>query len=226
MVDVKQIKSLLKSDYKIKGKVHIDPQTGVVDVMGSVQVNRMMPEFSVQFGIIQGDFKCGSRGLHTLKGAPHTVMGDFECNHNQLTTLEHGPTRVDGNYFTPTQPLKSLLGAPRKVGGDFWCGWTQLTDLTGAPDHVDQDFICTVPGLISLRGAPGHVGGIFKCVYEPHLPLLRMLVSNNPQLEPNFREPEKTIEVILKKHAGEGKKGALTCAVELIKAGFKENARW
>jgi len=34
------------------------------------------------------------------------------------------------------------------------------------------------------------------------------------------------VAVILNKHVGGGKAGALKCALELIKAGYKENARW
>jgi len=36
----------------------------------------------------------------------------------------------------------------------------------------------------------------------------------------------KQVSTIMNNHAGQGKPGAIKAAVELIRAGYKENARW
>jgi hypothetical protein len=38
--------------------------------------------------------------------------------------------------------------------------------------------------------------------------------------------PVEPVNSIMNKYLGQGKPGAIKCAAELIKAGFKDNARW
>jgi hypothetical protein len=42
----------------------------------------------------------------------------------------------------------------------------------------------------------------------------------------NVMNAPTPIVEILNKYVGQGKSGAIKCAAELIKAGFKDNARW
>jgi hypothetical protein len=201
MVDVKHIQSRLKADFKIAGTHHIDPVTGVVDVTGDVTLTTKVGQLPVIFGEVHGHFFCSNNSLTSLQGAPPHVGGDFFCYNNSLTSLQ---------------------GAPPHVGGDFFCYNNSLTSLVGAPPHVGGGFFCYNNSLTSLVGAPHHVGGEFLLTYASDLPLLRLLTYADVLI---YKAPE-SVKEILKRYKGQGKPGAIKAAAELIKAGYKENARW
>jgi hypothetical protein len=129
---------------------------------------------------------------------------------------------VEGHFYCHNILLKSLVGAPVHVGGDVHCNWNSLINLTGAPSYVGGDFNCTENPLVSLVGAPDHVGGKFMCTYSPHLPLLRLL--NYARAKTNGAP--YYVKKIMAKYTGQGKRASLSCAAELIRAGYKDNARW
>lgn len=104
--------------------------------------------FTINFGVIKGDFDCSGFGLYSLKGAPQKVGGEFECSHNKLTSLE---------------------GAPQEVGESFNCYHNQLTSLEGAPQTIVKNFYCFINNLTSLKGAPQKVVGKFDCRCNPNL---------------------------------------------------------
>jgi hypothetical protein len=88
--------------------------------------------------------------------------------------------------------------------------------------------------LNSLEGYPlSHTPEMASMSYLSNLPMLRLLNSKQITLYPHAdrdtdEEQLKVDQVsdILNKYAGGGKPGAIKCAGELIKAGFKDNARW
>ena len=86
--------------------------------------------------------------------------------------------------------------------------------------------------LTSLEGLPETLKGVFFVSWNPKLPLLRSLVAKEIDLRgdlsfTNAKYGEMfQVRDILNKYAGEGKVGALKAAAELIRAGFKDNARW
>jgi hypothetical protein len=201
MVDVPAIKQILRDQFDIFGTVHVDPETGVVDVEGSVGTLRVMHKLPVQFGHVTARFGCSESRLETLVGAPHTVGKEFTCSKNRLTSLE---------------------GAPKSVGGGFWCAHNQLTNLAGAPDHVGGSLQCNSNPLKSLDGMPAILKGQIWLDYDVHLPLLRLLDTTAFVLS---YAPDP-VKAILNKYTGQGKPGALKAAGELIRAGYKENARW
>jgi hypothetical protein len=86
------------------------------------------------------------------------------------------------------------------------------------------------PLLTSLDGAPEHVGGMFGVPYKPDLPLLRTLVSREVYMawQPGREDASEEVAKILNdpRWVGQGKRKAMLCAAELIKAGFGGNARW
>ncbi len=120
---------------------------GVVSVNfdGSVYIysNINIEEFPVQFGIINGDFDCGSLGLKTLKGAPFEIKGGFDCRRNELKNLEHFPLKVGGEINLYYNELTSLVGCPEIVNGDFDISLNQLNHLDGFPKEVT--------GILSVR---------------------------------------------------------------------------
>jgi len=206
MVDVKQIEATLHKYFLVTGPITlINPQTGLIDVDGSVYLRKKVSRMPVQFGHVSGSFGCADGKLTTLLGAPHHVRGSFSCSRNQLTSLNH---------------------APEYVGRDFNCTHNKLTNLIGAPDQVGQDFQCHSNPLTSLDGAPVVIPGWFWVTYTATLPLLRTLVAQ--QRVELFGYPPLEVEAILNdpEFKGKGKPGAIKCAVALIKAGYKDNARW
>ena len=205
MVDIKQIEATLHKHFLVTGPItHIDPETGLIDVDGSVFLRRKMSKLPVQFGHVTGSFACDDSKLTTLLGAPHSVRGTFSCTGNLLTSLNH---------------------APEYVGRDFKCAHNKLTNLIGAPNEVGADFTCQLNPLTSLEGAPAVIPGWFWAPYTDTLPLLRTLVAQQhvelivspPEVQAILNDPE---------FKDKGKPGAIKCAVALIKAGYKENARW
>ena len=182
MVDLNKINKLLQKHFIIHGDVHVDPQTGVVDVQGSVTLNpkKIVSQLPVQFG---------------------RVSGHFHCHKNQLITLHGAPSHVTYNFSCAVNKLQSLDGAPIYVGGDFTCIMNPLKSLNRAPEHVGRTWFLD---------------------YDPDLPLLSTLNATEVLMWP---VPEAVIE-ILEKHKGTGKVGAIKAAAELIRAGYKDNARW
>jgi hypothetical protein len=120
--------------------------------------------------------------------------------------------------------LTSLEGAPKEIDAGFFAGDNMLENLAHAPHMVPGHFSIPNNPLTSLEGWPEK--GVYQCTlnYSKHLHLLRCLQTTDQIHVVNYPPPE--INQILNKYAGSGKKGALACAAELIKAGFKDNARW
>jgi len=200
MVNKTEVKALLKEHFEITGTVKITDK-GVVNVYGDVGLANQMSELPVSFGLVKGDFDCNFNALTSLVGSPNHVDGSFICDNNQLTSLQ---------------------GAPRYVLYDFDCRDNNLSTLEGAPDHVGGNFWCNTHKLVSLQGAPAHVGEEFWCTYNAHLPLLRLVIYNRVLIS-HAPDPVKKI---MDKYVGQGKVGALKAAAVLIRAGFKDNARW
>jgi hypothetical protein len=131
------------------------------------------------------------------------VGGAFIVNRMGLTSLEGGPQQVGAGYFAGDNNLENLMHAPELVPGHFSIPNNPLTSLAGWPDK-----------------------GVHQCTltYSEHLPLLRCLQTADQIHLFNFPPPE--INQILNKYKDSGKAGALKAAAELIRAGYKENARW
>lgn len=193
-----------KTHFLTKNSIHVDDD-GFIHASGSVGIRqefRPISQLPVKFGRVEGDFFCDECGLETLAGAPTWVGGAFWCQYNRLTSLQH---------------------APRHVGADFRVFYNKLTNLHHAPEHVGGEFECYGNDLTSLEGLPEQ--GVKKLVltYNTHLPLLRCLTAHDVYLG---HVAPKMVSKIIQRHVGTGKKGALQAAAELIKAGYKDNARW
>ena len=159
-MNVKQIQAHIMDHFYINGTYEIDPETGQVDVTGSVKVQSDLKQLPVQFGYVSGDFRCFDRPLLTLKGAPHTVVGNFICEHNKLTNLAGAPRRVMGNFNCAMNKLVSLQGAPEHVGRDFIVGGNEsLMSLTHIPPHVGRSILVYNCALTSLAHMPEQVHG-------------------------------------------------------------------
>lgn len=135
----------------------------------------------------------------------HKVLGNFDCSYGNLVTLQGSPSYVGGSFYGSMNRLESLQGAPAHVSGLFDCCGNQVVDLTGAPEFV---------------------AGTFNLPYMPGQNLLRLCAYDHVKWCLSSKEVPEQVEHIMIKYAGTGKPGAIKAAVELIKAGYKEHARW
>jgi hypothetical protein len=224
MVDKREIMELLKKYFKTTGSITIDDH-GLVTCTGSVDLKQQKKweRLPVSFGSVDRRFSCNNNQLTTLAGAPQSVGGMFLCNNNQLTTLEGAPHHVGESFDCSENQLTSLTGAPWSVGGDFSCSTNQLTTLEHAPKNVGHTLWCHANPLTTLDGLT-IVPGTLLLSYSPTLPLLRCLLAKRVEFFPKLKDT--TIENILNKYAGQGKRGAIKCQKELISAGFEGNAQW
>jgi len=93
--------------------------------------------------------------------------------------------------------------------------------------HVAGSFHCTDNTLNTLEGSPDHVDEWFEVDYTPTMPLLRTLVAQKGVGLNGKNVPLKLDSIINNPdYRGRGKAAALKVTGELIRAGFKENARW
>lgn len=166
-------------------------------------------------------------GLHTIN--PHTgivdVVGNVIVQFSVQQKLPMQFGKVTGNFNCAHLGITTLEGSPHWVGGKFECRGNRLTSLQHAPTHVAGRFYCESNYLKSLDGAPDFVGDAFVLDWSMNLPLLRTCQAHGGVI---FREQGSPVivEQILNRYAGQGKHGALKAALELIKAGYRENARW
>lgn len=244
MVDRTEIVHLLREHFDIDGDAHI-LDDGAVDVDGHVYLRERshVTELPVQFNHVSGHAVFSNHHLKSLKGSPRTVGRDFSCSRNQITSLEHGPAQVSGSYICNHNQLTNLVGAPVQAVEMMECSHNLLTSLEGAPQECTESFWCHGNQLTNLKHLPRvHTGYLnfsnnpleslegwdyatqAQCILtcNPHLPLLRCLQSDSVDLH----AAPWTVTTIMSKYAGQGKAGAIRCAGELIKAGYKENARW
>jgi hypothetical protein len=175
----------------VKGKWTINPDTGLVDVSGDVDMSMMdISEIPTKFGEVTGYFHCYRNQLNSLVGAPESVGGDFLCSHNRLTSLKGSPQSVEGGFYCHVNQLTSLEGAPQSVGSEFYCNHNKLTSLKGSPRSVGGDFYCKNNQLTSLKGAPQSIGKFFyidlsdidKNYYHVIIPEMEELISRGVNL--------------------------------------------
>ena len=159
-----------KEKQRILSNLILNSSTNRYDYEGnlkSTEISYFVSEdkkgFTLDFGVIKGNFDCSSLNLISLKGAPQKVGGDFICSYDNLTSLKGAPQEVGGIFSCSHNKITSLEGAPREVGKNFYCNNNKLTSLEGAPKEVGKGFYCHSNLLTSLEGAPQIVGRDFYC---------------------------------------------------------------
>ena len=245
MVDKVHIQTLLDRHFDVQGTTHIQDD-GSVNVEGSISLNKHphVQELPVQFHEVTGHATFNRNKLRSLKGSPRIVGGDFNCSRNKLTTLVDGPEQVGAYYLCEHNQLTSLQGTPDQPLEGMSCSWNQLTSLDHAPPECTRSFWCMGNNLTTLVNLPRVMSGYINCsgnplknlngwdyvthaefivTYSEHLPLLRCIQSTKVVI----KDPVPwQVQSILDKYVGQGKAGAIKCAVELVKAGYKRNAKW
>jgi len=205
----------------------IDDQ-GLVHVIGTdIQRNRVSLTglLPVQFGEVDGDFLVDEMNLKSLKGAPIRVWGRFSCNRNQLTHLAHAPAACE-DFSCSHNKLVNLTHAPQ-VANTITCDHNMLTDLAECPPA--KEVFAAYNPFVHFKHTPDHIEQL-TITYEVNLPLLGLLSVHHVEIfDPDTGEYMEPLSQILNNHTGKGahnKAQMLKCAAELIKAGYKDNARW
>jgi len=194
-------------------------------------------------------FDCSHNHLQTLKGAPREVGFCFFCDFNELKTLEGGPIKVKNAYSCTNNELVSLNGSPRVIGEDFYCSWNKLTSLEGCPHTIRGSLCCEENKLLTtLEGGPRFVGGnvLFNgctnliSLQNIHLhfqkvggmfyfngaghktSILGLLLIQS--LEGVIFDNE-IVTNILNQYIETRNRDLLACALELVEAGYDEQAK-
>lgn len=208
MVDLDKVHQLLDTYFDYTGDAEVQ-EDGSVNVQGDVvlmkHTNGNIP---VKFGVVEGEFRAISKGLTSLINAPDTC-DSLIVSSNLLTSLEYCPVYLN------------ILNVENN----------KLTNFEHAPEQVDTIFAFNNP-LTSLTGLPDsdfeyHI----NITYSENLPLLQLVNAESvnigsPGLGYERLKPYEPVNSIINKYTGQGKAGAIKAAAELVKAGFKDNARW
>lgn len=204
----------------------IDDQ-GIVNVHTDIQaiIPSVTGKLPVKFGEVQGDFLISKMQLTSLKGCPTWVYANFDCSENSLTSLMHAPTKCE-DFICSRNKLTNLSHAPT-VAKLFDCSYNLLTDLTTCPGA--QEVFAAYNPFEHFRNTPGNIERV-TITYKPNLPLLGLLSVHHVEIfDPDNGEYMEPLSKILNAHVGKGvinKAAMLKCAGELIRTGYKGNARW
>jgi hypothetical protein len=186
--------------YKIENYTIVD---GLVNVNGDVDLYGIdLKKLPVKFGIVTGNFYCGSNNLTDLKGSPKEVHGNFSCGFNYLTDLKGSPNIVRGDFSCINNKLTSLEGSPKEVGGIFSCySNDQLISLKGAPDLIERSqFVCSDTPIYSIfQSSDPKLIGLFNMIFESgiDLPLIEYWFSiiDKPLTDDRLEEIKKHYEI-------------------------------
>jgi hypothetical protein len=232
VVNYDHINIILDQQVNIHGEHDVNTDH-TVDVEGDVEYKTSINQLRVQFGTITGSFVRNRSTpqdprLNSLVGFPRKVEGSVSVARSRIRDLTHAPNQVEGHFWAyHCAQLQSLHGAPRWVGGNFVAYNCALTSLKGAP--------LVVKGLFEVSGNPlenyDHIpeGCVsVKLPYNKSAPILRLLVY--PEVTFTWdgvtTQAHPFVDEVMRKYAGQGRAGAIRAAAELVKAGYKENARW
>jgi hypothetical protein len=198
---------------------------------------------------VSGKFDCSNNELKTLEGGPQEVGAYFTCDFNKLETLEGGPIKVGSDYSCCNNKLISLKGAPRVVDGDFYCSNNKLTSLKGCPRIIGGGFYCEKNKLLtSLEGGPRYVGDHVDFHGCTNLISLQNVHLHFPKVDGKFylgKTGHKTsvlgflliqqlegvvldnlgAAAILNKYIETRNRDLLACALELVDAGYEDEAK-
>jgi hypothetical protein len=138
---------------------------------------------------------------------------------------------VGGDFDIVDAGLITLENAPDQVGDTFMCAGNKLTTLMHGPSHVGRWYMASRNPLADLVGFPVDSPPLEAVLsYSDHVPLLRLLTVKQKvkvvEIKHEHEPQAEKLTAILNKHVGKGKAAAIVCAAELVRAGFKGNARW
>ena len=205
MIDQQKILQTFRQHFHYSGEVTVD-RDGLISCTKDVKLSRTYQgdRLPCAFKKVDGRFSCSNSRLQTLVGAPLHVGLSFSCSNSQLKTLQGAP-RACRDFFVQENQLDTLKGGPHDVRGNYWCYNNPLT---------------------SLEGIAHHIGEQFWCDFTPDLGLLRILATGSKDFYDKDYAQRRPITIINKYlEMGGGWNRMVPCAREMIRAGFRGNAK-
>lgn len=230
IIESEYIRQTLKQFFVQYGEAEV--VNDVINVDGSIKLQQKCWSLPIKFGKVNGNVDFRSMALRSLEGCPKEINGRFYISGNPISSLEGGPSIVSDDYVCYSCLLNSLKGAPEIVGA-FNCSQNNLASFKDGPKIVNGSFLAANnEHLTSLNGLPKEINGDIAISIHENLPLLRLLFVKKLKkirfyCDPALMAHDDMINInnIISKYIGQGKGGALSCAAELTKAGYKGNAR-
>lgn len=154
----------LMSYLQIKNStIRVEDGIEYMDVDGHVNISHhKLTYIPFNFGVVNGDFICGSNYLSSLKGAPRIVKGIFHCSFNKLTSLEYSPKEIHGAFNAAHNLITSLEHGPEIVKGEYFVSGNKLINLDHIPFNIG-DTIWTYRNELK----PEHYNKLFDMGYRP-----------------------------------------------------------
>jgi hypothetical protein len=178
-------------------------------------------------------------GIQTNNGVVIKIDGTLETNPGITELVDIKILEVNDFFMVRKTNLKNLLHSPLSVNdGIFIINNPLLESLEGLPKRwgsVYQLKIYGNPKLISLKGLEigNNISGIML-EYIPNLPLLRLLLAKYvrfivPGTSGKINEQYQNLENMINDHIKiypNIKERIFKCQYAMIKAGYKDNAKW
>jgi hypothetical protein len=168
-----------------------------------VDPDQILALFHKHFETTNAQVVVNDQGLVDVLKLPDSRNTVVYMRNHQLTKLPVAFGRVEGNLDASRQNIKTLKNFPQVITGNLY---------TEDNRNLRQFYDFNIK----------EIQGVWYTDYKESQHLLKMLVAHNIQLT----DAPKEVTQIMNTHAGKGRTGILRATVELIKAGFKENARW
>ena len=186
-----------------------------------------------------GDYQISyCKQLTSLSGCAQQVNHFTARGCEQLTSLEGRPTVVKGNYDISMTKISDLAGIAQKIGGGVSLQRCKnLTSLHGINPGFTNTINALRSDLLEVGSMPLNTKEIMLN-WRPDMPVLKLLLSRTQVIwDASYRlgmRPEEwtahiqtldQFKQIFNRYQGRGANGVMPCAAELIKAGYRGNAR-
>lgn len=188
---------------------------------------------------VGGNFNCWKNELESLEGLPELNASKMLiCNQNKLKNLKGAPSSI-GTFRCEENPLESIEGMPNIVAMWVKIKHNGLTSIKGIKPSSARGYDFAGNIFTSLEGFENlNARDYIVVTWHPNLPLLRSVnfqAANFGFQSSDRQDPQlDQIQDITNKYAGKGlsisnierHKLILEFQYELIKSGFKGNAKW
>lgn len=218
------------------GEFTVDPETLVVNVLGSVEISDDFlknGELPVVFGkVTRGFLLSPNAHLKSLKGTPREIGQNFFISDTMITSFVGGPEIVHLDYIAYNTPVTSMEGLPAQIGGMLHLGGcNNLKSLDHLPRSIGSKVKTVFGGLylpesiVSLHNMhKTHADLVVKGAFSfgpstTHLLSLLLIPGISRVYSTN-----EGVTKILNKHL-EGGRDVNACQEDLIDAGFIAQAR-
>lgn len=248
-----EIKELLKSVYlQRKYKItRYDPVTKEVDIANNLNLGKKAVTLPFTVNFVDGVYGCSNLKLTNFINAPKSVSHMVNCDRNRLQSLKgcpQGATQL--NCYDNL--LTNFEYCPTTVT-NLMAHRNQINTLEHVPPSV-QYLSVDKNNLTSFKGLPSScksinatdnpissLNGLEKCnnleniniTLRENMSILKLAIANKRvlfQINGDDQPGTETIQEIfnsnIKKYPSELKRRILEVQYALIKAGYKEHAKW